>query len=309
MVITKCQQITAYFAGKNNKAMFQHRLVRDLAWVIASPPLISGNYNDTHWWQHKDCLEEYRSLLPHLKALDKDPTPLIKHLTSLKSQRLGLRFEALVAYWLAHSPNFNLLAHSIQLIDKGHTYGELDFIIEDKHRSTIIHLEVAVKFYLGSPPCNNPYRWFGTNIQDQLGKKTDYLKTVQTQLTDRFPQLTQQTGFNIEEKQCLLKGRLFYPRNLQTPPVGINSNHLRGSWTQSEHWQDTQHSLYPLDKKMWLAELTHHDIEAHKKLHHFENMETARCYAILEKNSEGQYHEVHRTFYLPEGFSFPEAPN
>jgi hypothetical protein len=116
---------------------FSNRLVRDLAWVIASPPLVSGNFNDTHWWSHSDCLAEFEDCLPTLKSLDKDPAPLIAHLDKLTSGRLGLRFESFIAYWITISPNYELLAKNIQIIDalkKGrHTHGELDFIIRDIH--------------------------------------------------------------------------------------------------------------------------------------------------------------------------------
>ena len=118
---------------------FSNRLVRDLAWVIASPPLLAGNYNDTHWWSHANCLTEFEVCLPALLALDKDPSPLIEHFEKLKSGRLGLRFEHFIAYWLIISPNYELLTQNLQIIEpivsphkKGsHTHGELDFIIRN----------------------------------------------------------------------------------------------------------------------------------------------------------------------------------
>jgi len=131
---------------------FKNREVRDLAWTIVSPPLVSGDLNDTHWWCFEDCLTEFNDCLSELKALDKHPDPLIQHLSTLKNQRLGSIFEGYVGYWLKISPNYREIKQNIQIIEDNHTYGEIDFLIEDLHTHETIHLEVAVKFYLGSKP-------------------------------------------------------------------------------------------------------------------------------------------------------------
>ena len=54
---------------------FKHREVRDLAWVIASPPLVSSNIltdnlNETQWWSNENCLSEFKDCLLELKKLD-----------------------------------------------------------------------------------------------------------------------------------------------------------------------------------------------------------------------------------------------
>ena len=284
---------------------FSNRVVRDLAWVIASPPLVSGNYNDTHWWSHNDCLSEFNDCLPALEQLDKNPTPLITHLALLNSKRLGLHFESFVAYWLMMSPNYELIAHNIQIMEaltKGsHTLGEIDFIIRNLNTNKITHLEVAVKFYLGSPPYGNPMRWFGTNTKDQLGKKVDHLKQHQTQLSSKFPKHIQELGYDIDCKECLLKGRLFYPIGKNESPQGVSDNHLRGRWVQSSN-EFKDELLYPLEKLEWLAEFNQHDFESEKVEKGFNSEERAKCYIHTKKEKQ----EIERVFNLPENFMFPE---
>ncbi len=287
---------------------FSNRLVRDLAWVIASPPLVSGNHNDTHWWSHKDCLQEFNDCLPALITLDQNPAPLIEHLEKLTSQRLGLLFESFIAYWLIISPNYQLLAQNIQIIEpfvsphkKGsHTHGELDFIIRDIHTDKTIHLEVAVKFYLGTEPYEDPFRWFGTNTKDQLGKKVEHLKNHQTQLSNKFINYLRKYSYLIDNKQCFLKGRLFYPKNIDIAPQGVTENHLRGRWDYSSAAIENKR-LFPLDKNDWLAELNYDDLYQRDLETVLPKNEKALCYV----NATQGLKEIERIFYLPEDFHFP----
>ncbi len=284
---------------------FSSRLVRDLAWVIASPPLVSGSFNNTHWWSYSDCLAEFEDCLSALIELDKNPSPLAEHLDKLETGRLGLRFESFIAYWLIISPNYELIAQNIQIIEtlkKGsHTHGELDFIIRDIHTDKFIHLEVAVKFYLGTESYDDPFRWFGTNTSDQLGKKVEHLKQHQTQLGDKFSDYLKERGYNIDNKQCLLKGRLFYPQGSDTAPQGVTENHLQGHWIQSPVIKENE-LLFPLDKINWLAELNKNDLYEQILETQFPKREKALCYAQVTQG----FKEVDRVFYLPDKFRFPD---
>jgi hypothetical protein len=285
---------------------FSSRIVRDLAWVIASPPLISGNIQDTHWWSHADCVKEFYDCYPFLKALDDDPQALIDHLNNLKSTRLGSVFEGLVAYWLMISPNYQLLSQNIQIIEDGVTFGEIDFIIRDLNTHKNIHLEVAVKFYLGSPPYEDPYRWFGTNTKDQLGKKTQHLISHQTQLSNKYPS---HFDCEIDQRQCFIKGRLFYPAGVTSSPKGMNisNNHLRGSWCfENDYKRKT--NIISIEKNHWLAEYNHQDITEYRNVNSgfskMSKLDRAQCFVLVEGKNK-TYYEAQRVFYLPEKFSFP----
>ncbi len=298
---------------------FTHRCVRDLAWVIASPPLVSGVFeiagSQTQWWDDAMCLQEFTDCLPALQLLNQDPRALIAYLDGIKSKHLGLRFEGLISFWLsAISPNFKLLAQNIQLNEisgdtRSRTIGEVDFIIQNNHSEKVIHLEVAVKFYLGTAPFDDPYRWFGTNTQDQLGKKLDHLKHHQTQLLLQHPE---QIKFSIDERQCFIKGRLFYPLKAEAgikTPKGTADAHLRGHYLYYQK-KGVQSGFYiPLEKSEWLASLTDNDsVESRVKnsiQSTFAAEERARCYARIKKNDSGNWEEEDRIFCLPTEFTFP----
>ncbi len=296
---------------------FKNRCVRDLAWVIASPPLVSGvferNGQQTQWWTHEMCSQEFTRCLPALRILDQNPQALIAHLKSIKSKRLGFYFEGLIAFWLSEiSPNFMLLARNIQLNEiagdtQSRTIGEVDFIIKEVESGKLIHLEVAVKFYLGTPPYEDPYRWFGTNTHDQLGKKIEHLQHHQTQLLLKHPQ---QVDFTIDERHCLLKGRLFYPfatdQSKPLEPKGVADTHLRGCYYQHADSNDSNffNKIVPLEKSEWLAELIDSDIADRDILSTFTSENRARCYAVLKENQQRNI-EAERIFYLPEDFVFP----
>lgn len=288
---------------------FKHRLVRDLAWVISSPPLVSGNFNEVLWWDYEKCLAEYRDCFSALLALDQNPHALISHLENLKSKRLGLRFEALVSFWLSSiSPNYTLLAQNIQLHEipantQSRTIGEIDFIIEDRHSGDIIHLEVAVKFYLGTAPFDDPYRWFGTNLNDQLGRKIEHLKQHQTQLSIKHPT---QMPRPIHQRHCLVKGRLFYPMDENIAPQGVSANHLRARWLYQQESSGSE-ALIPLQKSEWLSKFTNEDIQKHKTQKQFTPLDRPQCYVSIEQDTDATSKERERVFCLPESFQFPSA--
>ena len=288
---------------------FDHREVRDLAWVIASPPLVSGNIEETHWWSYEDCLSEFKDCIPKLKKLDLQPAPLIKHLSELKNRRLGSIFEGLVSFWLRISPNYRELNQNIQIIENKHTYGEIDFIIEELSSGEVIHLEVAVKFYLGCEPYKDAYRWYGTNTKDQLGKKIDHLINHQTQLTKKHPvQLEQYFSHTIDKRHCFIKGRLFYPETSDIPPTNLklSDNHLRGRWTYIDD-RNISKKVIKINKSHWLADLNFEDIKEFDfaSTESLTTIDRAECYVEIEKNKNNST-EKQRIFYLPKTFNFPD---
>src|SRR5690606_11252367 len=85
---------------------YQHPLVRQLAFAVGSPNILSGipeelelihrfELHDSQTWQQ--YLSQYH---PRLEFLDQHPEELIEFVQQLKSTRLGLRFEMLVWFWL-----------------------------------------------------------------------------------------------------------------------------------------------------------------------------------------------------------------
>ena len=71
---------------------FNHRCVQDLAWVIQSPPVISGTINGSRWLSKDDCQAEYEACFDALLQLDQHPEPLLAALADLKPYVIGKRF-------------------------------------------------------------------------------------------------------------------------------------------------------------------------------------------------------------------------
>ena len=153
--------------------MYKHAAVRDLAWAGFSPVLIKtrrmtgAGLRLGKFWK------------AHLQQLDQDPTALMEHLEQYSSDRLGLYYESLWHYLLQQDPDCELLAHNLPVRDGGQTVGEFDCLFYCRRRKVHIHLELAVKFYLGVASAN---RWIGPGRHDRLDHKLEHLQQHQSQL-------------------------------------------------------------------------------------------------------------------------------
>ncbi len=221
---------------------FRQPAVRDLAFALASPPLLSQwptefaphrtiDLPDHQFWQ-----SHYQRYLPRLRALDDDPTELNQELAKLPSSRLGIRFEALLSFWLndrsGHWHDFELLAKNIQLKDEKRTIGEVDFIIENKLTGEIEHWELSLKFYLGEGALQ-PYEWRGLNDRDTFGRKIKH--TLQRQFNVDLIHLPEIGEKTINKRVAVFKGRLFYPDQVansarESLENWLHPEHLQGTW-------------------------------------------------------------------------------
>jgi len=212
---------------------FNHPMVRQLAFTIASPNLLRHLpqslaiqhgfqfHPDQTWEQH------FQNYLPRLKQLDESPEPLLQFMSRLKSTRLGLRFENLLWFWLQEDQYhcYQLLGHSIQKIDGARTLGELDFLVFNKKTQQVEHWEVALKYYLGEGELNLE-QWIGLNREDTLSKKLYHFTDKQFQFSDAL-------DFEIQQRFAVLKGQLYLPLNLpqqQSVPDWVNLTRRHGMW-------------------------------------------------------------------------------
>ena len=101
-------------------AIFQHAIVRDLAWAGFSEPLVLSPA--IGGWQ----LEPSAFWREHLQTLDRDPAPLSEFLADATDGRLGIYYERLWHYLLTQDPDSNLLAHNLPVRAGGRTIGEFD---------------------------------------------------------------------------------------------------------------------------------------------------------------------------------------
>lgn len=239
----------------------QNALVKHLAWVIASPPIIQGLKHHQYWTKSSDWAQAYENFKPQLKALDKDPIELIKLLEEQNDYRLGHRFETLISYWFAHNDRYEILSQNLQIQDAYRTIGEFDFIIKDTVTDKIQHWEVACKFYLGVEDTSQSQHWVGPMLKDRLDIKYKSMQTRQSKLSTHpaAQQRLKQLNISIDEHICLMKGRLFHPiqPSPSNPPKLVADAHQRGHWIRAdrffEYFKSAGIQWLPLDKNQWMA--------------------------------------------------------
>ena len=182
------------------------------------------------------CQQIYQRNLTWLSQLDVDPAPLQQWFTQRSSGLLGAYFESLLAFWLQHLSEIDLLAQNLIVGQPGLQIGEFDLLFRDKRRGQIFHWEVAVKLYLRDG--SQPYQWLGPNPRDTLQRKLNKVFERQLPLSEdsRARQVLQEEiGQADVVSQAFIKGYLFYHHdsNWQNPvhiPAGISENHLKGWW-------------------------------------------------------------------------------
>ncbi|GAA3914202.1 DUF1853 family protein [Litoribacillus peritrichatus] len=201
-----------------------------------------------------------------MDKLNRAPEKLIQFVEEKASKRVGFYFESLLSYVLNTYPEFDVIAEHLQVHHEGKTLGEIDFIYRDMNTNEVVHLEVAVKFYLGSEAWMNqtlPLRhWLGPMINDRLDLKTSHLTNHQSQISHSpvFQDYAQTNKLPIPTHQSvLLVGYLFRNPNqhLSLPSGSAKEQDHRWFTLSSANEQlNKQHSYIILNKPYWLSK--HH---------------------------------------------------
>ena len=171
--------------------------------------------------------------------------------------RLGHLAEKIVSEFIKASTNFKVLYENVQIIEDKKTIGEIDFIIEDKNKKQLIHMELAYKFYLFDPnissePINN---WIGPNRKDSLKEKLEKTKRKQ------FPLLyndyaKSQFDIAIDEVSqalCLLVS-LFIPYEYKGNFNPVYEKAIKGYYLNMEAFigfDNSEKTYYIPPKKEW----------------------------------------------------------
>lgn len=240
----------------------RHPQVRDLAWAILSPPLlIDAPSPQRHPFSASRWNDDPGALSDWLLLLDRQPAILQAWLAQHSIRRLGLYYERLWQFALAHAPDVELLVANLPIRQGGQTLGELDLILRDAEG--VHHLELAVKFYLGLQTGDRRRHdhWLGPGSHDRLDIKLQRLCEHQLQLPS-----SQQAQALLTELTCRkidsslwLGGYLFQPWQADCElPAGANPTHLGGHWLRLGDWPQSvvTHSethWQPLPRQAWLA--------------------------------------------------------
>ena len=176
-------------------------------------------------------------------------------------QKLGHLYEQALALLIDSSEQLDLVAKNLQVFDgAGRTIGELDFVLQDISSGRHIHLELAMKFYLGV--CGyDGWTFPGPDPKDNWLRKLDRMRTHQWQLCQR-PEtkalLHERFGIQAISTEHLILGRIFYPHEVSEAPMPerVLESAGRGRWLRVRDFdQFLGHvtEVYLVDKPLWLV--------------------------------------------------------
>lgn len=300
--------------------VLQRTAVRDLAWVITSPPLLAdAGWRQRHPLSASRWARDPELLFDWLQQLDQNSQALDHWLSRSSNRRLGLYYEHLWQFALHAAPDVELLTANLPIRQAGHTLGELDLLIRDSEGDH--HLELAIKLYLGTETQHGEQlaNWIGPGSRDRLDLKLNHLRQHQLPLsaTDAGQNVLQALHIEPAPAELWLSGYLFYPwpQGCQ-PPLGAHPQHLHGQWLHRRNWtafiaQDAESRWQVLQRQEWLAP-THAGYQQSWScdqlllwLDQREASTPAILLARLTEHAPGDWRETQRVFWVDD--SWPSA--
>ncbi len=252
----------------NRKKYFTKQVVRDLEWVVFSPPLITKIQNSGINFAENLFSENEKSFFKELLTeLEKNPSELIEFLERKNSHLLGKYFEALVEYSLIKSPDKKLIAANLQINSNKKTLGELDFIYRDLVDNKIIHLETAGKFFIAHYNKYNKIELLGPNPNDSFDKKIEKIKSSQISLASTKEGKSKLSKIGVKEKvfaRVFFKGYVFYSDENADMPEFLNPRHLQGKIMRVNNLCGINGKSYKwkiLERKEWVSPFATEDEE------------------------------------------------
>nr|WP_299245950.1 DUF1853 family protein [uncultured Halomonas sp.] len=300
-------------------AGLRHPLVRDLAWLLHAPDILTTPAAGRPSLQELG-LEDSQRRRAWLKAFEQQPRMIETQVGPSLVNRLGHYHEKLWHFLLAHAPDTQLLAQNLTIRDSTRrTLGELDLLYRHGSNSQPVHLELAIKYYLGLPQGpgaeNSQARWIGPGCADSLAIKRQHSLDHQLPLSFRAEAADMLAPFGAPPltSRLALLGVLFRPWPCETPlpgPWEIAPQALFGDWLALSRWPDFCALLSEknairgafLDKPHWLAPPVDTDLLEMSQLNqaleqHFVQHRSPR--QLMLKQPDGRWQ---RLFIVPEGW-------
>lgn len=291
-------------------AVFKHQTVRDLAWAVSSPSLMSAvagmQIRDSLWTSREP--QDFRDWL---MALDAEPSALLNRMEARSGKQVGLYFEDLLAFWLEVGSPYQLLARNLQVHQGKITKGAFDFILETPVE-TFEHWEVTVKFYLQSEAATSWEKWIGPGARDRLDIKMDRMRDHQLPLSSSDvgkEALYPITGDRPIAQRAVTKGQFFsYWHGKENLPDGANSKNTVGAWLKNKEMEAFA-EMHPeafycrRDKPSWLAPLIAHRDEVQNPIEWMEEYRARHgdkpvMFSLMKGDPEFM-REVKRIFVVP----------
>ena len=266
-------------------------IARELMWLLNVDPL----------WQSEPSID----CVPLKKICNGSITEIANNLSSEWAwhgvpKRLGRRFESLLTALFEQTEQCKLLKHGLVIRPIKQTLGEIDYLIQ--LRSTVLHLEVAIKFYAGvgsSSDRSRHYAWIGPSCQDRLDIKINHLLHRQLQLsrTEHGQQALDQNDLPIPDQTLgLIYGYLIQPWN----DVGHLPEHTYNSHSAfwAPHTQalaamrhlsrpySTDYGWTRLERDQWIAPYIG-QAALPQVIRSLESPTQADCYALNHKQHAG----------------------
>ncbi len=253
-------------APEDEWASFDHPWVRDLAWLLHAPDIIDSDYPGRPTLEELG-LEDASCRKAWLHALDAEPQRLVPYIGATLPRRLGHYHERLWHALLDLAPATRLLATNIAIQEANRTLGELDVIYADS-QGRPIHLELAIKYYLGlcEGPGDerSPARWIGPGCADSLARKHAHTRHHQLPLAHHPRSMERLNALGIDPRslrqRAAMLGVLFYPWSATiAAPHTARTTDAHGDWLAWQDWPILRDHLptgtlgAPLHKPHWLA--------------------------------------------------------
>ena len=183
------------------------------------------------------------------------------------SQKLGHLYEDALGYLLEKSKQVELIASSIQIFDENKiTLGELDYLLKIGER--LIHLEIAVKFYIVHHHQGKVY-FPGPDPRDNWHNKLARLESHQLKMAHSSAGrqlLSDKYGIDNIESQQLIYGKLFDHIDA-TPqqcvlPSSVADDVQRFKWMYLSEFEKMQtESIVVIPKHLWPIALKQYSAE------------------------------------------------
>jgi hypothetical protein len=191
-----------------------------------SPGLLGSLLPQVTWDIISD--DYFHRCLDWIINTEKNPEELIAFFNSEQQFILGKYFEKHIHFIFKFFDQFSLIMMGLQVEKENRTIGEIDFIYQELASNKTIHLEVAVKYYMGYRSSAKHTMWIGPNGMDNLANKIQKF-TKQLTMSGFADQLAVLNPSSFKKK-VLLKGYFFNHIKTRVLP------HFHNQYVQTGEW-------------------------------------------------------------------------